>query len=326
MARSPLEELSELSRQGFPNLLAARQLTAEQLDDRRAKLSELPADDDTTVVLMGSWGRQELTSESDDDFMVLVDGSAREVVRPSIEDVRSVLTRPPSPGGPFGAHVFCDDLVEKIGLQADDNDNLTRRMLFVLESVPATNVAVYETARSRVLGNYLDVSIKPDHVPRFFLNDTIRYWRQMCVDFAGKEREASRKWGIQNAKLRLSRKLLFAGGLLPILEAASYEPDEMREFLDEVLRTPPSDRIASSFIKHGQVDAGARAFTAYDEFLALLGDPARRERLRAVTRETASDSEEFASVHRLAHSFEAALLALLFESDLEQLVREVAIF
>lgn len=326
MDRSALEELSDLSGLGFQHLFQARDFTAQELVDRRDRLGSLKTDEDATVVLMGSWGRYELTSESDDDFMVLVNGPERPDVRPSIEDVRSVLTRPPSPGGPFGSHVFCDDLVGKIGLQADDNDNLTRRMLFVLESVPATNSEVYARARARVLENYLDVSVKPKHVPRFFLNDTIRYWRQMCVDFAGKERAPSKKWGLQNAKLRLSRKLLFAGGLLPILEAASFAPEEMRSFLDAELLEPPSDRVARSFITHDAVEAGGRTMNAYDEFLAALGDPERRARLMAVTRETVAESEDFAYVRKLAKTFDAGLGALLFETDLEPLVREVGIF
>jgi len=327
MAQSALEELSELGGHAFPHLIGARELTQAELTDRREKLAELAIDNDATIVLMGSWGRHELTSGSDDDFMVLVDGPDRESVRPAIEEVRSVLTRPPSAGGPFGSHVFCDDLVGKIGLQADDNDNLTRRMLFVLESVPATNPDIYARARARVLDTYLDVTVKPHHVPRFFLNDTIRYWRQVCVDFVGKEREAREKWGLRNAKLRLSRKLLFAGGLLPVLETASLgSPDEIRAFLDGQLLDPPSDRIARSFIRHGAVDAGVRAFSAYDEFVAILGDPGRRGALQSVTRDSADSSDDFAHVRKLAKTFEAGLRSLLFETDLEPLVREVAVF
>ena len=54
-----------------------------------------------------------------------------------------------------------------VGLQADDNDNLTRRVLFVLESVPATNPSVYTRTRARVLDIYLDFTLKPHHVLRF---------------------------------------------------------------------------------------------------------------------------------------------------------------
>ena len=40
--------------------------------------------------------------------------------------------------------------------------------------------------------------------PRFLLNDVVRYWRTICVDFEGKDARAGgdRKWALRNAKLR----------------------------------------------------------------------------------------------------------------------------
>jgi len=184
-AEGALERLSEASGREFPNLLAARARTAEGLKERRAQPASSDHDDDASVVLMGSWGRSEVTSKSDDDFMVLIDGGERADVQPSTEDVKTVLLHAPGEQGIFSAPVFCDDLVEKIGLDGDHNKNLSRRMLFLLESVPVSSEAVYLTARDRVLRGYLDESIKDFRPPRFLLNDTVRYWRTICVDFAG---------------------------------------------------------------------------------------------------------------------------------------------
>ena len=44
--------------------------------------------------------------------------------------------RKPGAQDVFGQVVFCQHLVERIGLDADDNRNLTRRALLLLESRP----------------------------------------------------------------------------------------------------------------------------------------------------------------------------------------------
>jgi hypothetical protein len=178
--KSPLGELAAKTGRNFPNLFRARERTATGLEDRRSRLARLPHDSDTSVVLMGSWGRGEVTHRSDDDFMVVIDGPDREV-KPSIDEVRTVLDQAPGDQGVFGERVACDGLVENVGLDRDRNTNLTRRMLFLLESVPATADGVYSAARDRVLDRYLDESIKHFRPPRFLLNDTIRYWRSPWI-------------------------------------------------------------------------------------------------------------------------------------------------
>ncbi len=326
--KSPLEILASASRRDFKNLLRARQRTSQGIEERLEKIATFEHDPDASVVLMGSWGRAEVTAGSDDDFMLLVDGPDRSTVTPSIEHIAGVLDTPPGSRGPFGQPVFCDRLVEDIGLDRDSNNNLTRRMLFLLESVPLTATHVFIDARDRVLSRYLDESVKDYRPPRFLLNDVVRYWRTVCVDFAGKEYDGPEKWGLRNAKLRTSRKILFAGGLLPVLGCSRLDRDEMPMFLRDQFDMPPTDRIAAAFLQHSAIDAGARALGAYDEFLGLLDDQTFRDELHELARDAAGESEAFAVAGRLGHELQAGLLALLFEteSSLPELVREYAIF
>jgi hypothetical protein len=324
---SPLEQLAGASGRAFPNLLRARELTRNELEKRRAALARLPHDDDVAVVLMGSWGRAEVTAGSDDDFMVLVWGTDREGARPSIEDVKTVLDRAPGDQGIFGNPVGSDRLIGEIGLEEDTNKHLSRRMLLLLESIPASREDIHDVVTGELVDRYLDESVKDFRVPRFLLNDVVRYWRTICVDFAGKERRGPGKWGIRNAKLRTSRKILFAGGLLPAFECARLARDEMPQFLLGQLRMPPTDRIAYAFLAHNAADPGGRALGAYDDFVGLLDDEAFREELKNVTRDSSKESPAFQEAARLGKELERGLLALLFETEsLPKLARDYIVF
>lgn len=325
-----LEQLAERSDHGFPHLTQARARTAERLSEAKRRLADLTIEPDVCVTLFGSWGRHELTKYSDDDWAILVDGSERAEVGPARGEVAEILgagEREPGGQGVFGGVVFCDHLVERIGLDADDNKNLTRRMLLLLESVAVVNKPAYQGCRERVLDGYLDDSIKDYRPPRFFLNDLIRYWRTICVDFVGKEREgAGEKWALRNLKLGTSRKLLFAGGLLPILLCHRYLAEDVKAFLFEALARPSADRIAWAFLELGAVDAGIRTIGAYDRFLGMIGDRAIREELERLSRKEATGSAVFQEGNRLGEELEQGLLSLLFETPLEPLVREYGIF
>lgn len=238
----------------------------------REHLSDVESDQGTSVVLFGSWGRQELTNHSDDDWAILVDGAEGPGVRPSPSQIGGLIGEERKPGtqGIFGDVIFSYHLVKRIGLDADDNKNLTRRLLLLLESVAVVNESAHRDCWLRVLEGYLDDSVKSYRPPRFLLNDLIRYWRTICVDFVGKEREgAGQKWALRNLKLRLSRKALFVG---------------------------------------------------------MLGDQEAREELERVSRDEAGDSSAFEEGRRLGADFQQGLLALLFETRLERMVREYGIF
>jgi hypothetical protein len=315
--------------QTFPHITAARTETNRRLRERRERFRSLELDQDTTVVLTGSWGRHEITSESDDDFMVVFEGSPREGARPSVDEVARVLGGPqPGVEDIFGKPVALDDLRGKIGRDEDTNANLTRRMLFVLESVAICGEDVHARARQALLSGYLDANVKDFRPPRFLLNDVVRYWRTIAVDFESKMRARKGEgWGLRNAKLRLSRKALFAGGLLPVLGCYGYPAADMLAYLDERMSVPPLDRIADAFIDHGAPDPGARALNAYDEFLGILDDSEQRKQLSALEVEEARESQLFTRIAELGKEFEAGLLTLLFDDpELRRWVRDYLIF
>ena len=324
-----LDPAGALERLGveLPNLTAARARTRVAVERRRAALAEVELSPGAAVVLFGSWGRGELTRRSDDDWAVLTDGDA---AAPDLGAIERALAagehRGPGRSGVFGGRIACDDLLSRIGLDADSNTNLTRRMLLMLESQPVAGDEAHRRCWESVLDGYLSDADRPYRPPRFFLNDLIRYWRTICVDFVGKEREGGEKWGIRNAKLRTSRKVLFAGGLVPLLQCHRFDRAQRREYLAAQLGAPATDRLAAAFLDCGARDAGVRALSAYDRWLGVLDDELRRQELEQLTKETAHESAVFRDVRRHAAELERGLLVLLFDTELLPQVREHGIF
>jgi hypothetical protein len=154
----------------------------------------------------------------------------------------------------------------------------------------------------------------------------MRYWRTIAVDFAGKHRDDDTKWGLRNAKLRTSRKLLFAGGLIPTLRCHTMRHAEAADFLAGQLALPATDRVADAFLAAGHHDAGVRCLGAYDRWTGMVADAAVREELASLDRASAMGSATFVEVRRLAAELQNGLLALLFETSLAPAVREYAIF
>jgi hypothetical protein len=206
--------------------------------------------------------------------LVLATGEDRpaEAIRPSVEELRAALRPPAGEQGIFNRAVSVARLAN-IGLDADDNANTTQRLLLLLESAPLLGAEAHRAGLAALLDAYLAADRKDRRPPRFLLNDVVRYWRTICVDFEGKAREGDeRKWALRHAKLRTSRAMLFAGGLVPVLECHHVVADAVPALLLEQFTLPPTDRLAAAFLAYDAADAGARTFGAYDRFLGLLDD------------------------------------------------------
>jgi hypothetical protein len=335
-AATPIESLERLSETGFPALRAARERTAGRLAERAALLDGVQLHRNAAVVLMGSWGRHELTAGSDDDYLVLVRGLAPHGgwgdEQETAAKVAERFARDPggfgAPGrqGVFAEVVYSGDLL-RVGLDDDTNTNLTRRMLLVLESVAACHADVLAGVRLDVIQDYLSDALRDRRPPRFLLNDLVRYWRTIGVDFVAKDRDrGGAGWGLRNAKLRTSRKLLFASGLLPVLRCHELRAEQIAPFLAEQFAMPPSDRVADAFLRYDAVAHGAEALGAYDAFLALIDDDEVRAELQGVDGRIAADaSPRWREVAELGAAIERALLALLFETELGPVTQRYAV-
>jgi len=334
--RRGLDALADATGAEFANLRAARAYTDERLKEMRGTFAGLDFPPELSVVVFGSCARGELTPGSDDDWALLVTPP----LEPDDPEVERLFTtarrrlgageRQPGSQDVFGVPFTLSALIQHVGLEEDSNRNLTRRMLLLLESTEVAGAA-HDSSWAAVLDRYLNYGVKDYRPPRFLLNDLVRYWRTIAVDFEGKHAGSGGndpKWVSRNAKLRTARKLLFAGGLLPVLLCEYRKRDEMEAFLTRWLTAPPTDRLAAAFLWARAADAGTRALTAYDHWIAIQRDADARAELARLRYATRHESPLFEEIRRIGREFERGLLSLLFDdtSPLSPLARRYLVF
>lgn len=310
--------------------------------------------DDTSVIVSGSLARNEFTLGSDIDWSLLIDGFADANHQAVREKTAAIINqhaaKTPGREGTFGQLAFSHELVHQIGGEDDTNRNTTRRLLLLLESAVVGRPDAYE----RVIRNILQRYILEDdgfvsgsgkyHVPRFLQNDFARYWRTMAVDFAYKRRSRSGKGAaIRNLKLRMSRKLLYASGLLtcfgchlgliqkptlfPCRSVASTH--ECVSCLRDSMRRTPLEILASVFLRFPHLsEAGRTIFEAYDEFLGMLGSEMVRDALEKLPPRPSTDDPIWNRARKVSHEFRNGLLMVFFDSksDLYDLTKMYGVF
>jgi hypothetical protein len=272
----------------------------------------------------------------------LVDGQADPqhpaVAQNIVAQLRELNKKAPGPTAVFGGLTFSHELIHQIGGEGDTNRNTTRRILLLLESREIGQGGVRDRVMRGLLRRYLDED-RGYHAlhdwkvraPRFLLNDIVRFWRTMAVDYAAKRRDRQwQGWAIRNFKLRMSRKLIFAAGLAMCMSCelmpedafvgeGSKDPSEvytaMQDFLIRFANRTPLASLAAFALRFGAVSTAGTLFDAYDEFLGILSDSEKRERLTSMDHDAAITDALFQETRRIGTAFQSGLTKLFFDTD-----------
>lgn len=285
--------------------------TQSILNELRNRIAQTIHRNDATIVVVGSFGRCEASEESDFDFFVIhrdrttADSSLVSVATSIISD-RGLKS--PSEGGPFSQDQYLEDMLHRIGGQDDANENMTCRMLFFSESNWVYNQDMYLYAQKQLIERYVEQRVGAGKIPMFLLNDLIRYYRTMTVDFDFKTREQGKPWGIRYIKLIFSRKLLYFGALIAIAESIPLSRNDKIERLAEMLTEPPITRLRKVFGERCD-----RAVTLYDTFLRDISSPTVRSELSKLTSDERESSSTFQRMREKGHEFRTELISLLTE-------------
>lgn len=337
MPSRPLDELRNADPLRWPHIATAEEKSAEQMR-LLTELSkgQLPTDEGGFVVF-GSLARREFTVGSDLDWTVMIDARADSNHLTIVHALKEILSAanfsPPGPTEVFGGLVFSHDLIHAIGGDEDSNKNMTRRLLLLLESA-AVPGAHSQEVRERIIRGILHRYVLEDasfiseenrnhRIPRFLLNDVVRFWRTMAVDYASKYRaRAGAKWALRNIKLRMSRKLLFVSGLLMCISweiMHNKEVDRNADLIEHLLKWTERTPLDSLAAMVGQFapDRASAIFDPYDAFLELISDSDKRAALERLLPTEAYKNEIFLEAREVANKFDASLISFLFDSDVQ---------
>jgi predicted nucleotidyltransferase len=336
----PIEQLAKKWSLGIGEIFNAR----EQARLKREEFKQICEKEkfltqDTSVVVFGSLARDEYTSGSDADWTLLIDGGANsdhlrvaQKITSSIKDI----FKAPNATGSFGGMTFSHPLIHNIGGPEDTNANTTQRILMLLESrsVHGLGDAAYSRVLRGILNRYIEQEVSHLNraktsfkVPRFLLNDVVRFWRTMAVDFASKQwARAGEGWGIRNAKLRFSRKLIYISGLLTCFSCA-LDPDlnskvklerdtalQVVNHLKAIKGTPLAVLAGALLLYDVDGDASTSIFNAYNEFVGILNDAKKRARLQELRAEESGSDSLFGEIRRISDSFQNGLDKFFFEN------------
>lgn len=237
------------------------------------------------VVSVGSYGRCEVSRVSDIDFFILHDNSLPidrlDQILHQVGDILRLVSHPgESDVAKFGREALAGyaDLSEHMGWKREGSTALTRRMLMLLEGRPLYGQAAFARWQHDLLRRY----VPDDHghgLARFLLNDLIRYYRTLMANFEEKRAEG-KAWGVRNIKLRFSRKLLFAGGIVAIAEVHGLPAPAKVNRLRQLLALTPLQRPATLGADNPYSDA---LFEDYAVFLELISSTENRRYLDRMT-------------------------------------------
>jgi hypothetical protein len=235
-----------------------------------------------TVFTAGSLGREEAGKRSDLDLFVLGEPVRRgrrsralgrldeyEIFAALIEGNRRLGFPRFSGDGRYLKVYSIEDMKRATGSPRDDSENLfTARMLLLLESKPLINDRLYHRAITQTTRNYFrDDSGKRDYRPLFLLNDILRYWRTLCLNYEELRHDRTRSWFRKNINLKFARRLTIFSTVLAFLSGRIATAGHFIELCE----LTPLERLAQALDDLGDTKLTAAFVQLLDDYEMFLG-------------------------------------------------------
>jgi len=340
-----LEAIEKSANIKLANLRAAEERSKKKSDELRDSIKEefdaLSKKgvqlDDIELLIMGSIARKEVTEGSDCDYLLVsaatpphesIVASLNAVERVVVKDLKLVE---PGSQGVFGEFITAAELFIRVGLERDSNLNMTRRMSILLESESFRVSGIRDMVIARIVERYCAKysptygreKEDPVRVPRFLVNDLMRYWRTIAVDFEAKRWTSPKDgWGLRYTKLLSTRKIMFAGSLASYLTAGKHldalnldtvdaRYKQLMEYVISESNKPPIARLAAiySFLDEGVKEKLVQCIICYDKVIQILNQPSAKTALKA------GESGEMKDIMKLTSGLNLLLEDVFFEDS-----------
>lgn len=295
---------------------------------------EVFATGDIAFVVLGSLARHELTICSDLDYLFVTDKAeppSPQALKQPVDELRSglvdgvILELPLTDA--FGATVRLDDIITRIGLQHDDNYNLTRRMLLLEESIYLTGDDLRYAHLARLLHQYgAAFNFRQQRFPRVLLHDIVRYWRTVAVDAHATSAKEALPYSRRYLKMLIPRKLNYVSSVAPLFLFDVSEEADYVSFMAEAFMNPPIVRLARLLATISDraypdnqrfLELSRNIFSSLDAFIAKSGDRCWRDTIERQCRDISPQgTSEFDDMRRLGNELHSHVTELLLSKPM----------
>ncbi|MEZ5394391.1 MAG: hypothetical protein R2724_16370 [Bryobacterales bacterium] len=173
-------------------------------------------------------------------------------------------------------------------------------------------------------------------VPRFLLNDIVRYWRTVTVDFVYKQRARGgkeRRYATSSFAYLESSCSLLACSIVSWHHRATSTAIRTRGGSSSTSqRVSAGNSVATTcndcWAIRGSDETAKEVFGAYDEFLDLIDNEERRARLEDLPLANQQSDELFLRAKEIGERFDRGLKQMFFDGpdELKAFTREYGIF